>query len=391
MLLAGYKTRISTIVTWILLLSLQNANPLLLNSGDVYLRLLLFWAIFLPWGARYSVDAWQVSPNKIPSIAGGWPAIAFIVQICLLYLFTGLYKYSPEWIPEGTSVQYALSLKQMAKPLAGKLLAFPFLLKLLSYTTIFLELAATVLILSPVKNHLTRSVAVASLILFHLGIHATMMVGLFSFVSIAALIGLLPIYAFESRSSVLDDTRSVSGPSLTLRNSGIILLIFTVIGWNLHGWLTTSAGSMPRPISAAVHMIGLNQKWSMFAPAVLKSDGWFVFLAEYENGKQADLFHPDGRIVEESLENWLPLFHNYARWRKYLRNMYRKQDCRLYEAMIQALVHRFDDSLPETVEIIYYSDYGNVGYPGIVESSSIYRTEISVKENLSSTGIKKAP
>lgn len=49
-LLLGYKTRIATVLSWLLLLSLQNRNPLVIQGGDHLLRMLLFWGMFLPWG-----------------------------------------------------------------------------------------------------------------------------------------------------------------------------------------------------------------------------------------------------------------------------------------------------------------------------------------------------
>jgi len=55
-LLAGYRTRLATFVSWLLLLSLQNRNHMILQGGDMLLLLLLFWGLFLPLGARFSVD-----------------------------------------------------------------------------------------------------------------------------------------------------------------------------------------------------------------------------------------------------------------------------------------------------------------------------------------------
>ena len=57
-LLIGYQTRISTIVSWFFLVSLHNRNPLVLQGEDFIFRCLLFWGIFMPWGARFSVGAY---------------------------------------------------------------------------------------------------------------------------------------------------------------------------------------------------------------------------------------------------------------------------------------------------------------------------------------------
>src|SRR6184192_3815363 len=56
LLLLGYKTRLFTFLSWVMLVSLQNRNTLILQGGDDALRLLLFWGIFLPWGNFYSLD-----------------------------------------------------------------------------------------------------------------------------------------------------------------------------------------------------------------------------------------------------------------------------------------------------------------------------------------------
>ena len=49
-LLIGHRTRLFTVLSWLLLLSLHNRNPAVLNAGDVLFRMLLFWSMFLPSG-----------------------------------------------------------------------------------------------------------------------------------------------------------------------------------------------------------------------------------------------------------------------------------------------------------------------------------------------------
>ena len=46
-LLSGFRTRIATFMSWLLLVSLHNRNPWILNGGDVYARVILFWMLFL--------------------------------------------------------------------------------------------------------------------------------------------------------------------------------------------------------------------------------------------------------------------------------------------------------------------------------------------------------
>ena len=65
-LLVGYRTRLATIGSWILLASIHVRLPVVINAGDTLLRVLLFWSIFLPLGAMWSVDARRGRPVAAP-------------------------------------------------------------------------------------------------------------------------------------------------------------------------------------------------------------------------------------------------------------------------------------------------------------------------------------
>ncbi len=56
-LLIGYRTRLMNIASWILLASLCNRNELILQGGDILLMVMCFWGMWLPLGAKWSVDA----------------------------------------------------------------------------------------------------------------------------------------------------------------------------------------------------------------------------------------------------------------------------------------------------------------------------------------------
>jgi len=80
-LLVGYRTRLASILTWGLCVSLITRNPYVGYSADVLLRLMLFWGMFLPWGAVYSVDAaWRDSPPPSRQYLS-LSTIAFAIQI----------------------------------------------------------------------------------------------------------------------------------------------------------------------------------------------------------------------------------------------------------------------------------------------------------------------
>ncbi len=64
LLIVGYRTRVVSLLCWVMLLSLNHRNYLILQSSDSLMLALLFWSLFLPLGARYSVDS-ALNPRPI--------------------------------------------------------------------------------------------------------------------------------------------------------------------------------------------------------------------------------------------------------------------------------------------------------------------------------------
>lgn len=194
-LLFGYRTRLATIALLVLIISLQNRHPILLNGGDNLLGVLLFWAIFLPLGARYSVDSAldnttnATANNQHFSIA----TIAILIQSMSLYLFTAILKSDAMWWPDGSAVHYALQLDQFAKPFGIWLREQPFeLLQLLAYAVLALEFIAPILIFTPIFKTPIRLGILAALISMHLGFHFGLRIGWFSFISIVSISNFIP-------------------------------------------------------------------------------------------------------------------------------------------------------------------------------------------------------
>ena len=110
-LLVGYRTRLATIAMWALIISIHNRNPVLIFAADHVLRALLFWAMFLPLGANYSIDsALNSSTEKLPKRIVSAATLAFMIQMVLIYAGSAAFKTKSElWWPDGDAVYYALS------------------------------------------------------------------------------------------------------------------------------------------------------------------------------------------------------------------------------------------------------------------------------------------
>ncbi len=111
-LIVGYKTRIATILTFLFVVSLDHHNPLVLSYADVLFRLLLFWAIFLPLGERWSVDA--VHADRKPRIQIASIASALILgQMVYMYVVNGYHKSKDELWTGGDAAPLVFGIDEM--------------------------------------------------------------------------------------------------------------------------------------------------------------------------------------------------------------------------------------------------------------------------------------
>lgn len=189
LLLVGYRTRLMTFLSWVFLLSLCNRNLLVLTGADVLLSSLTFWGMFLPLGARFSVDEAlrsddQAQPaNNYFSVA----TIAITCQVLFVYFFGALLKNGSEWIPDGTAVYFALHIDTFATPLAHIFREYGQVLRLLTYYVWVVELMAPLMALSLfwfVPLRLAAQLMMASL---HVGFLLFLKLGTFPYVSLTSL------------------------------------------------------------------------------------------------------------------------------------------------------------------------------------------------------------
>jgi len=127
-LIVGWRTQVAVAISWALLCSLQARNPVVLHGGGIVLRMLLFWSLLLPLGARWSVDeargrrSFFAAEGRVFTVA----ALALLFQTAMIYWFTAALKWGNEWTRDGTAIYYALSAN-----------AFGFALRLDQYWALF--------------------------------------------------------------------------------------------------------------------------------------------------------------------------------------------------------------------------------------------------------------
>src|SRR5215217_7084898 len=203
-LLIGYRTSLMTVVVWVLLLSIQWRNPLVSGADGPLLRLLLFWGMFLPLGAYWSVDRAleKVAPQPSPRFVSA-ATVGLFMQIAFVYWFTAALKSGPECRVDGTAIYYALNIDQIATPIGTYLLQFPELLKVMTFATFGLEAIGPLLLLCPFFTGPVRTGAVLAFMSLHFGIWLTMDIGIFPWISAFCMVCFFPTWFWDKASSRL--------------------------------------------------------------------------------------------------------------------------------------------------------------------------------------------
>ena len=196
MLLVGYKTRWALLGSWLLLVSFQSRNFLILNSGDTLIGLMLFWALRLPLGEYFSLDS--VSKGKREQDVFSVNSIAFIFQILFVYYFTYLLKTDHIW-KSGQGVYYALQLDNFRTAWGDILLQYPHFMKVLSIVTYYMIEGLVPFAL--IFLGFFRSVRIFLILImcgFHFSLSVFLHLGLFSWICIVGWLAFLPEEFWES-------------------------------------------------------------------------------------------------------------------------------------------------------------------------------------------------
>lgn len=325
LLLLGYRTQLITVLLWLFTVSLHNRNLFILQSGDDLLRLVLFWAIFLPWGHYYSLDA------KYPPKGFYFTRLAslgYLVLMASVYAFTSLLKNSNEWRLDGTAIYYALSLEQIRLPITGDFVyQFPSVMRVLTYVVYAIECLIPILLLWPSKRKWLRRSAFIGILLLHTGIALTLYVGLFPFICMAVSIGFLPQYLQLEQHLNNYFTKTFSHKTIQTPASVFAKLWRLVLGFIISICLFINLEQLQffnYQLRDEVYFFGnalrLNQNWGMFSPDVLKKDGWLVYHGTDSIGRQWDLRHNED-YVDYAKPKHIVSYYKNDRWRKLVENM----------------------------------------------------------------------
>lgn len=185
-LMIGYRCRLATLACLIFTASLQTRDYLTNQASDDLFRLLLFWALFVPVGARWSVDA-ALNETRIPQRICSIGAVGLQAQAMCVYLFGALLKFhGAPWI-DGQAVAMAVSDGTYGSIIGRMLLPWHGLLTMVTYGVETIEFLMPWLMWFPIGNFAIRSAALVLLVAMHIGFFALLHVGIFPLASIGSL------------------------------------------------------------------------------------------------------------------------------------------------------------------------------------------------------------
>lgn len=350
----GLFTKTSNVLLWIVVVSVQHRMPLFNSGADSLERLFLFWMLFLPAGAVFSLDAWwfprqgfwrkrinQTQSQRYQSqlLTGqppvrshaicNWATAAILLQLITIYWYSALEKWNADWWT-GSAVESALQWSFITKPLATQWLTQPWLLRLVTWSVLVMELLCPLLVFCPGLFGWTRRATTYFFLLMHLGIAATLTIGTFSAICAAGwlLFSAWPWGPSGGWSNLWRDRRdqareleeripSSSRASATAAEWLVVILFSLMVWWNLsHASLLAKWVKFPHSLYPVVCQLGLDPNFPMFGRVPRHNYGW-VHRVELESGVSFDLRRelPSPLNVSNQIETWSEP-HGVYLWRQ---------------------------------------------------------------------------
>lgn len=242
MMLIGYKTRLATILVWVLY-SIPQRSELLsggaIDMGDYITVVVLLWLTLLPLGRHLSFDSRHKDnhPARFLSVASG----GLLFQVFLIYFSAGLLKNLNEWVLDATAMETILSHPAYETSLGLALLDYPAALVAMSVATYLIEIFGALMVLIPGKSlERRRTIVVPIFVAMHVGIAALMGIGLFPYVMIAIWLLFLPVRFWDRVWAMFDGNAASEKPlveSSRWTNGIGAVLVGVMLLSNLLTWL----------------------------------------------------------------------------------------------------------------------------------------------------------
>ncbi len=202
-MIIGWRTRIVSIVTLLMFISLAALGPTSSDSADNAFRIMLIYSCFTDGSLKWSLDARRrrlraeraggrrsshpartLVPAWFGSIVHNLAVVAIGAQVIIIYLIAGVAKARGTWWRDGTAIYYPMHAENFSPwpALNHLLVSNDLMVHLISWGSVAIQIVFPLLLLT----RWTRRLAVLGMICMHAGIGIFLGLSVFSLAMVAA-------------------------------------------------------------------------------------------------------------------------------------------------------------------------------------------------------------
>jgi hypothetical protein len=304
---------------------------MVLNAGDALLSMLLLWAVFLPLGSRWSVDAIRRADGgdgpEAASVGGAEadsaggpesetdgrsdPAVATVasmgvlLQMLVMYATNAVHKLGGDLWTGGEAVVYVIQADHFTYHLGNYVAQFPALLRAATFVWVAMLFASPLLV---VLTGVPRA-AVASLFVgAHLGMAATIRIDPFPIVAVVGFLLFLQTTVWDAAERGL--TRFGPSGALArwrgrLESAGGTLAALDPSPWRPATVDPARLGGRPRRLGDALSA-GIGRRRAVVSTALPTAFVVFVLLSSAASVGYAEVPEPGEAVLEtaETDQHW---------------------------------------------------------------------------------------
>jgi hypothetical protein len=340
LLVLGWRTRVMSVLSFVLLASLIRRNPYVCHTGDVLLKALSFWAMFP------SLDARRAGSSPVARVLTLATA-GTLLQITLFYVMAGYLKSRYDVWRHGDAVWVFTHVVEYTRPFGAWLGQFPLACRGFTYATLVVEGLLPFLFFAPFATARVRTVLFLVYASFHLTLQATIHIGIFQTLCIVMLTLFLPGALWDWLARRLPAgwrARTAADPSAASETRASLAWAAraadVVLAFALVVIVVSNANSavedpydrsdpglvtLPPVVDDYGRMMSLVQSWNMFTDIDRLFFGWFLVLGQQEDGTIVDVLEKKPFTAPRMPEDYASLFPNHNS-RRYWRELTLKDD-----------------------------------------------------------------
>ena len=288
LIITGFFTRWATLISYILVLSIQNRNPFVLHAGDSLLILTLLLLFFARSRNTFSAFLKDYTQSKSGNVSSLFSGMGFVFILCSIHFISGLNKNTEEWLMEKSAVFYALANEDYSRAWIRNLLDYSPWVKGLSVLTYFTEWLAPLFLLLGFWKNFFKNLGLVLLALLQLGLFFSFEISWFNLLLLIITVGVyfLPFKFLrkEFKSKALNSFLSLR-MFFNLEKLTVLFFTFLIVANSFF-----SISSFPFKASRVVYVMSdffqLNFQWNMFSPKARKESVMIEFESEKTNLKE---------------------------------------------------------------------------------------------------------